>query len=143
MSNLVHVELHNIYWLNCQRCHCWVRECAFFPFDGSCQAAVPKGYALNARHSNVGARASFSPCRHAQGICSMPHQSLPLSSEPPLHVLRLCMDSVLQTFASIMFPHRPHSLLPPELSHAAPSAWQDPIHPASPYSDAVSAVVLP
>ena len=42
---------------------------------------------------------------HAQDVFHLPHKSLYLSSEPLPHALRLCMNSLLQTFSGVMFPH--------------------------------------
>lgn len=78
--------------------HYWVKGMCIFTFDRRCQFAVHTGCALNM--PTIMRDCLFSSLWPTpQQIFSVPHEFLCLPS--PLCVLRLCMDSLLQTFSSI------------------------------------------
>lgn len=98
MSNLVHMELHNICRINYLMRHYWVKGMCIFTFDRRCQFAVHTGCALNM--PTIMRDCLFSSLWPTpQQIFSVPHEFL--CSPSPLCVLRLRMDSLLQTFSSI------------------------------------------
>lgn len=83
-------------------CNCWVKGDAYiFTFNRYCQFALHKEYALNAPSSNERMYLSPHSGQHPQHIFSTPSMFLYLSFQPPLHVSRLCVDSLLPTFRSI------------------------------------------